>query len=167
MRFIDEMRRKILKAAKMNGKKRIAIMGIIAIMWSFSGCSSDKMKGVSLSESGELRAVTFELPEGKEIEEVLGSEIGSENTIHVTTIGKDEMKEDFIYWYKVNSGGIVSKKGNIYRYGPNAELGYEKITNDLRPPNWLILVKTPSDEDLFDPEDAEKLEKKYGVKLSF
>ena len=61
----------------------------------------------------------------------------------------------------------LSKKGNIYRYGPNAELGYEKITNDLRPPNWLILVKTPSDEDLFDPEDAEKLEEKYGVKLSF
>ncbi|MGN0398996.1 MAG: hypothetical protein ACI4EO_02595 [Blautia sp.] len=66
-------------------KKIIAIIGIIAIMWSFVGCSSDKMQGGSLSESGEFMSVTFKLPEGKEIEDVLGCGIGSQNTIQVTS----------------------------------------------------------------------------------
>lgn len=69
--------------------------------------------------------------------------------------------------YEVDNGGIISKRGNIYRYGPGAKTEYQKITNNFIPPAWVMLYELPSQENLFNPTDVEKLQEKYGIKLSF
>ena len=69
--------------------------------------------------------------------------------------------------YEVDNGGIISKRGNIYRYGPGAKTVYQKITNNFTPPAWVMLYEIPSQDNLFNPTDVEKLQEKYGIKLSF
>ena len=102
--------------------KRIKYL-ILAITVVLSGCSivyepvSETMPGVVI-ENDEVYSVTFELPEGESIEEVLGSELGSEHQMAIT-FGNDT---SISYWYVVENGGLLSRYGNYYRYGPTAEI---------------------------------------------
>ena len=145
--------------------KRIKYL-ILAITVVLSGCSivsepvSETMPGVVI-ENDEVYSVTFELPEGESIEEVLGSELGSEHQMAIT-FGNDT---SISYWYVVENGGLLSRYGNYYRYGPTAEI--VDATGVSSPPAGIMLHNAPDPEDLFDPEDADILSEKYGISLNF
>ena len=145
--------------------KRIKYL-ILATMMVLSGCSvfsgpaSETIPGV-VTENDEVYSITFELPEGESIEEVLGSEVGSEHQMAIT-FGNDT---SISYWYVVENGGLLSRYGNYYRYGPTAEIVDE--TGVSSPPAGIILQNTPDQEDLFDPEDVNLLSEKYGISLNF
>ena len=145
--------------------KRIKYL-ILAITVVLSGCSivsepvSETMPGVVI-ENDEVYSVTFELPEGESIEEVLGSELGSEHQMAIT-FGNDT---SISYWYVVENGGLLSRYGNYYRYGPTAER--VDATGVSSPPAGIMLHNAPDQEDLFDPEDADILSEKYGISLNF
>ena len=118
------------------------------------------MPGVVI-ENDEVYSVTFELPKGESIEEVLGSELGSEHQMAIT-FGNDT---SISYWYVVENGGLLSRYGNYYRYGPTAEI--VDATGVSSPPAGIMLHNAPDQEDLFDPEDADILSEKYGISLNF
>ena len=145
--------------------KRIKYL-ILEITVVLSGCSivsepvSETMPGVVI-ENDEVYSVTFELPEGESIEEVLGSELGSEHQMAIT-FGNDT---SISYWYVVENGGLLSRYGNYYRYGPTAEI--VDATGVSSPPAGIMLHNAPDQEDLFDPEDADILSEKYGISLNF
>lgn len=145
--------------------KRIKYL-ILAITVVLSGCSivsepvSETMPGVVI-ENDEVYSVTFELREGESIEEVLGSELGSEHQMAIT-FGNDT---SISYWYVVENGGLLSRYGNYYRYGPTAEI--VDATGVSSPPAGIMLHNAPDQEDLFDPEDADILSEKYGISLNF
>lgn len=145
--------------------KRIKYL-ILAITVVLSGCSivsepvSETMPGVVI-ENDEVYSVTFELSEGESIEEVLGSELGSEHQMAIT-FGNDT---SISYWYVVENGGLLSRYGNYYRYGPTAEI--VDATGVSSPPAGIMLHNAPDQEDLFDPEDADILSEKYGISLNF
>lgn len=145
--------------------KRIKYL-ILAITVVLSGCSivsepvSETMPGVVI-ENDEVYSVTFELPEGESIEEVLGSELGSEHQMAIT-FGNDT---SISYWHVVENGGLLSRYGNYYRYGPTAEI--VDATGVSSPPAGIMLHNAPDQEDLFDPEDADILSEKYGISLNF
>lgn len=145
--------------------KRIKYL-ILAITVVLSGCSivsepvSETMPGVVI-ENDEVYSVTFELSEGESIEEVLGSELGSEHQMAIA-FGNDT---SISYWYVVENGGLLSRYGNYYRYGPTAEI--VDATGVSSPPAGIMLHNAPDQEDLFDPEDADILSEKYGISLNF
>lgn len=139
---------------------------ILITMMMLSGCSvfsesdSENIPGVVI-ENDEVYSITFELPEGESIEEVLGSEVGSEHQMAIT-FGNDT---SISYWYVVENGGLLSRYGNYYRYGPTAEI--VDATGVSSPPAGIILQNAPDQEDLFDPEDVDLLSEKYGISLNF
>ena len=146
--------------------KRIKYLIILATIVVLSGCSivselaSETIPGVVI-ENDEVYSVTFELPEGETIEEVLGSELGSEHQMAIT-FGNDT---SISYWYVVENGGLLSRYGNYYRYGPTAKI--VDVTGVSSPPAGVILQNAPDQEDLFNPEDADILSEKYGISLNF
>lgn len=149
-------------------KKVSVIIIIIITMFLTVACTSNSsensgIQGVNVRDSGEV-SVTFKVPDGMTVENVLGSEIGDENTFYVSNV-TGNANGFYVYWYRVNSGGIVSCRDNIYRYGPEATVSF--TTGVSAPPNWVLLLTQPSDDEVFNPEDAEKLAEKYGINLNF
>lgn len=146
--------------------RNISILSIIILIVSAcGGCGSDKIQGVIERDSGEV-VVTFTVPEGMSIEDVLESDIGEEIPINITSItSSGTSNEGFCYWYTVSNGGILCRKGDVYRYGPTAEA--TRATGVLSPPAWVMLTSLPSENEIFNPEDSQKLEEKYGIKLNF
>lgn len=139
-------------------------------IWALLGISAcgmpatDSFPGVEVRDSGEV-AVTFELPEDRTLEEVLGSELGTKNTFSITTISDGSSSDGgFVYWYKVQTGGIVSQKGDICCYSPEAETS--TMTGVEAPPAWVMVYSIPSDDELFNPKDVEKLSEEYGIELN-
>lgn len=129
------------------------------------GCRTNKIQGVVESDSGEV-AVTFTVPEGMDVEDVLGSDIGEENPMNITSIANSgTSNEGFCYWYTVADGGILCRKGDVYRYSPTAEA--IRVAGALSPPAWVMLTSSPSNDELFSQEDSQKLEEKYEIKLNF
>lgn len=146
-------------------KKLITVLMTAFMVSILTGCGSDKIQGVNVRDSGEV-TVTFTVPEGMSVEEVLGSEIGTETAANITSITTTGTSNNgFCYWCKVSSGGILCRKGDVYRYGPDAEVS--RLTGAWSPPAWVMLTSTPSKDEIFDPDDAQKLEEKYGIKLNF
>ena len=45
--------------------------------------------------------------------------------------------------------------------------GVTRATGVFSPPPWLMLTSLPSENEIFNPEDSQKLEEKYGIKLNF
>lgn len=146
--------------------RKISITAIIILLLSVcGGCGADKIQGVVERDSGEI-AVTFTVPDGMSVEEVLGSKIGVENSMNITKITSSGTSSGgFGYWYTVDKGGILCRKGDVYRYGPTAEV--TRATGVLSPPPWLMLTSSPSENEIFNPEDSQVLEEKYGIKLNF
>ncbi len=148
-------------------KAAVIILSLILIL-SLVACTFDSsensgIQGVNITSSGEV-SVTFKVPDGMSVEDVLGSGIGDENVFYVSSVTKNT-NEFYVYWYKVNSGGILSRRGDIYRYGPEASVSF--TTGVSAPPNWVLLLTKPSDDEIFNPEDTEKLAEKYGINLNF
>lgn len=148
--------------------KFIAITLAFMLMFSFSACQSKQendsgIQGVTVTNSGQV-AVTFNVPNGKTVEEVIGSNIGNENTFYVS-YATGNSNSFYVYWYKVESGGILSKNGDVYRYGPEASTSY--ATGVSAPPNWVLILSKPSDDEIFNPNDSELLAEKYGIYLNF
>ena len=136
------------------------------VMISFSACvvkenTGTGIQGVEVTESG-IAYVTFRVPDGTSVESILGSAIGSQNTIYYSGLTSNS-QSGYAYWYRVDSGGLLSRIDNIYRYAPKAATS--RLTGVESPPNWLILFSTPSEDEIFKPEDTKKLEDKYGIHL--
>lgn len=150
-------------------KKAIAVFITFILAFCLAACSSnapdDKsdITGVSVTDSGNV-SVTFRVPDGMTVEDVLGSGIGKENIFYVSNVVGNS-NGVYIYWYSVDNGGIVSCNGDIYRYGPKATVSH--TTGVSAPPNWVMIYSTPSDDEIFNPEDAEKLSEEYGINLLF
>lgn len=104
------------------------------------------------------------VPEGKNVEDVLGCGIGKENIAFVSSL-ENSSQEYNIYWYEVANGGILSRIENVYRYAPEATLSM--TTGVLAPPGWAMLYSVPSEEKVLRPEDAKILSEKYGIHLYF
>lgn len=154
----------------MNSKalKTLLFTIIIAITICFSGCSDEKssgIQGVEFSETGKI-AITFRVPDGMTVEEVIGSELGSKTKAAVTSIDQSGYTSNsFMEYYKVEKGGLLSCSGDIYRYGPESTLVSIGSTSQL--PAILVIRETPSEDEIFNPDDAEKLKEKYGISLNF
>ena len=141
---------------------------IMSVLLCLSGCGKTDiqkkdLQGVSVTEQGKV-AVTFTVPEGKDVEDVLGCEIGKENIAFVSSL-ENSSQEYNIYWYEVANGGILSRLDNVYRYAPEATLSM--TTGVLAPPGWAMLYSVPSEEDVFRQEDTKILSEKYGINLYF
>lgn len=140
---------------------------LLSALFSISciACSSSQgeLQGVTVSDSGAV-AVTFRLPDGKELEDVLGSEVGVENTAYVSN-AEQPSQGKFVYWYAVGSGGIVSRYEDVYRYSPTAELS--SATGVSSPPAYAMLYFEPKESDILKWEDSEELAKRYGIVLRF
>ena len=97
--------------------RKISITAIIILLLLVcGGCGADKLQGVVERDSGEI-AITFTVPDGMSVEEVLGSKIGVENSMNITKITSSGTSSGgFGYWYTVDKGGILCRKGDVYRY---------------------------------------------------
>lgn len=140
---------------------------ILAITISLTGCSqgsSSSIQGVTFSDSGKI-AVTFKVPDGMTVEDVIGSELGSKNTVQVTTIGSSGQSAGIMTWYKVEKGGLISNVGDVYRYGPDSELVF--VVSSYSLPALMVIREMPSDDELFNPSDTERLKEEYGISLNF
>lgn len=146
---------------------------IIAVTISFSGCSEEKssgaqdsgIQGVEFSETGKI-TVTFRVPDGMTVEDVIGSELGTKTKAAVTAIDKSGgTSNSFMEYYKVEKGGLLSCYGDIYRYGPDSTLVSIGPTSQL--PAIFVITETPPESEIFNPADAEKLKEKYGINLNF
>lgn len=145
-------------------KKLIIFILIPGILFYFTGCrNNDEIQGVSVLDSGEV-SVTFTVPDGMTVEDVLGSEIGEEHTVCITN-ANSSTQENFTHWYTVSAGGILSRFDDIYRYGPDAEIS--QATGTATPQTWVMLYSAPSDDEIFKPEDTDLLAEKYGIHLYF
>lgn len=144
----------------------ICMLSLIFVLFCFSGCddNSNKISGVYVNDNGNV-AITFTVPNGKTVQEIIGSEIGKENTFFISSVTEDINKGSYTYWYKVDNGGILSKCGNVYRYAPTAAVSFK--TGVSAPPSWAMLYKTPSEDEIFNPDNAELLAESYGIKLYF
>lgn len=122
------------------------------------GKNQNTLQGVSVTEDGKA-AVTFTIPEGKTVEDVLGCDIKGNNEIYIYGKGGS------IDWYTVEKGGILSEYGKVYKYAPEAEVpdypGFDS------PPVWALLLEMPEENEIFDPGDAKKLSEEYGIDLYF
>ena len=143
----------------------ILVLAMLILTAFLTGCdsSSNGIQGVTVTESGEV-AVTFKLPNAKKVENVIGSEIGDENTFYVTDLTGSTNKGSYAYWYNVDNGGILSKCGSIYRYSPDASVSH--VTGVAAPPSWVMLYKTPSDDEIINPNDVKLIKEKYGIELN-
>lgn len=139
----------------------VAIM--ILIIFCVLACGKEEIQGVSVTESGQI-AVTFVVPEGMTVEDVLKSKIGSENTMHFSYMDSSN-REGFFYWYEVENGGILSRFDHVYRYAPQASPS--SATGVSAPPAWATINSIPSDGEIFKVEDTQLLKEKYGVDLYF
>lgn len=148
--------------------KRITLcmLSLTFVLFCFAGCNgnSNTIPGVYVNDNGDV-AVTFTVPNGKTVQEVIDSEIGEENTVFVSSLTDSTSKGNYTLWYKVDNGGILSTRGNVYRYAPTATVSYK--TGVSSPPAWAMLYKPPSEDEIFNPNDAELLAEKYGIKLYF
>ncbi len=144
----------------------LCMLSLTFVFFCFAGCNdnSNKIPGVYVNDNGDV-AVTFTVPSGKTVQEVIDSEIGEENTVFVSSVTDSINKGSYTYWYRVDNGGILSKCGNVYRYAPTAAVSYK--TGVSAPPGWAMLYKTPSEDEIFNPNDAELLAERYGIKLYF
>lgn len=148
-------------------KKVISIIMSLLVVLSLCACSSDSqtdsgIQGVSVRESGDV-TVTFRTA-GKGIEEVIGSKLGKKNTFYVSSV-TDNSGGFYVDWYHVESGGIISKRDGIYRYCPTATVS--SATGTTSPPNWVLIMSMPSEDDIFKPEDADILLEQYGITLNY
>lgn len=148
-------------------KKLIASIFSVLILFSLCSCSSDSKKGsdiqgVSISDSGDV-TVTFRT-NGKGIEDVLGSELSDKNTFYVSW-ATDSGSGFYVYWYYVEGGGIVSERDGIYRYSPTAEVS--RTTGTVSPPNSVLILSKPSEDEILKAEDAGALAEKYGIILNY
>ncbi len=143
----------------------ILVLAMLILTAFLTGCdsSNNDIQGVTVTESGEV-AVTFKLPSTKKVEDVIGSEIGDENIFYVTDVTGSTNKGSYAYWYSVDNGGILSKNGSIYRYSPDASVSH--ATGVAAPPSWVMLYKTPSEDEILDPNDVELLKEQYGIELN-
>ncbi len=65
------------------------LTSIMLFAFMLTACRSNKIQGVEEMDSGEV-SVTFQVPEGMTLEEVLGCEIGSENIAYSTNVETGE-----------------------------------------------------------------------------
>lgn len=140
--------------------RTMAIVLVISMSIAcLTACSQQQkdLQGVNATDS-ESVAVTFKVPEGLTVEDVLGSKIGGENTMVVG-------EATFVYWYHVANGGILSRNGAVYRYAPNAEESY--VTGVAAPPAYAMLYNVPDSSGIFDPADSGELAERYGIHLYF
>lgn len=150
----------------MNTKKvsTIFFAMLLALTICLSGCS-DEIQGVDFSESGKI-AITFRVPSGMTVEEVIGSELGSKTKAAVTTVDKSgNTSNGYMEYYEVEKGGLLSCYGDIYRYSPDSTLLSIGGTSQL--PAIMVIRETPSEDKIFNPADADKLKEKYGIDLFF
>ncbi len=142
------------------------MLSLTFVLFCFAGCNNNpnKIPGVYVNDNEDV-TVTFTVPNGKTVQEVIGSEVGEENTFLVSSVTDSINNGSYTYWYKVDNGGILSKRGNVYRYAPTAAVSYK--TGVSSPPGWAMLYKTPSEDEIFNPNDAELLAERYGIKLYF
>lgn len=152
-------------------KKAIKILFLTTILFiaiCFSGCSDEKssdIQGVDFSETGKI-AITFRVPDGMTVEEVIGSELGTKNKAAITNISQSgTTTNSFMEWYKVENGGLLSCSGDIYRYGPDSTL--VSIGPNSTLPAILVIRETPPEDEIFNPDNVEKLYEKYGISLNF
>lgn len=150
------------------GYKTILFTIVLALTIFLTGCSDEKssdIQGVKFSETGKI-AITFRVPEGMTVEEVIGSELGSKTKAAVTVINQSGYTSNsFMEYYKVENGGLLSHYGDIYRYCPESTLVYIGSISQL--PAIMVIRETPSEDEIFNPADAEKLKEKYGISLNF
>lgn len=141
------------------------LLGTLVVGAIFIGCSTDQaIKGVDV-EKGELRAVTFRLPEGMDITTAIGSRIGESHTVGVGYMQGEKAgtRPELVHWATVNNGGIISWRDDdsrIYRYAPNAT-----GSSSSNPPAYAVLYTEPSASDILNPSDVGRLEEKYGLSL--
>lgn len=142
------------------------MLSLTFVLFCFAGCNdnSNKIPGVYVNDDGNV-SVTFTVPNGKTVQEVIDSEIGKENTFLVSSVTESLNNGNYTYWYKVDSGGILSKCNNVYRYAPTAAVSFK--TGVSSPPSWAMLYKTPPKDEIFNPNDTELLAERYGIKLYF
>ncbi len=149
-------------------KKTLSIFLIAMSIFLLSACEmsgSDEIQGVTVRESGDV-AVTFTIPEEMDVEEVLGCEVGEETAMNTSVITNTGMSNGgFCYWCEVSNGGILCRKGDVYRYCPTAEAS--RMTGVWSPPAWLLLTDIPTDDKILNPEDAEKIKENYDIQLNF
>lgn len=151
--------------------KRIQLVCIVLFSITvicFTSCGknnkNENLQGVTVNDSGQV-AVTFVVPDGRTVEDVLGCEIGSENTVIISDLEKSSSTAKHAFWYTVSSGGILSRFGDVYCYGPEATTS--NTTGVTAPPGWIMLYSEPSEDAIFNPEDADALKEKYGIQLYF
>ena len=132
---------------------------------STENMNRSKIQGVSISDEGDI-TVTFEVSSGQSIEEILDSKLGEENTVVVSGADEDLNKTKMVYWYEVETGGIVTRVDNIYRFGPEAEVT-DKAGGVSGPPTWVMVYSVPEEDELFQTKDSKKLADEYGINLNF
>lgn len=140
---------------------------LFIFVFSLCSCSSGSktdsgIQGVSVNDSGDV-TVTFRTS-GKGIEEVIGSKLGDKNTFYVSSV-TGETGGFYVDWYHVDSGGIISERDSIYRYCPTATVS--SVTGTASPPNWVLIMSIPSEDEIFKPSDAGTLAEKYGITLNY
>lgn len=142
-------------------KKSVISSLLLASALILPACgSSDNMSGVSVSDSGSV-VVTFTVPDGMTVEEVIGSSLGDEHQMAISSASGEG--GGMMTWYEVESGGLICKYEDYYRYGPDAEV--TRATGVEAPGGGTMIASVP--EEVFDPENADKLAEEYNIELNF
>ena len=133
----------------------VLTIGVVSLSGCF-GSSSDELKGVGVTDSGTVY-VTFRLPDGKTLSDVLGQSVSEDN---VTIINDLNGGQSSVHWSHVGDG-LVVWNGSYCCYSPTA--GTVTLGSTTTPPAYMLMSGSI---ECLDSADVGELAERYGITLN-